>query len=426
MTRLYIYKIALLFIMLLSIRSNAQWTKIDVIDDMRPAPSLFQKDGIIYAGSDNRIYISSDNGVNWKGSNIISPDVDFISALIKHENKIFVGTYNFGVFYSNDEGMTWNSLNNGLSGLGSESISDFAIRGSELYTGTYGAGIFVIDLNNLSQWIPFNNGLSFNLSYNINSLKNINGILYTGAGGNSSYYKNSANSNIWEEVVFGEIWGEPNSLYDIKINNNEYLIAASYGIYKSNDEINWQFYNLGAGSINEANFAIYNNKIFVHYTKGSGRTLWFTSVDNGSTWNFFEDQRGVDVLSTLIVDNKLFAGRLYGFNYLPLVPTSVEDEELPVRFELSQNYPNPFNPSTKINFTIPNVGSKHASTSKNVTLKVYDILGNEIATIVNAFLPAGSYSFSFNASEWNLPSGIYFYKLTVDKFTSVKKMVLMK
>lgn len=412
--------------MLLSISANAQWNKIDVINDSRPTPSLFQKDGIIYAGSDNRIYISGDNGVNWKESSIISPDVDFISALIKYENKIFVGTYNFGVFYSTDEGMSWNSLNNGLSGLGSESISDFAIRSSNLYAGTYGAGVFVINLNNLSQWIPFSNGLSFNSSYNINSLRNINGTLYAGAGGNSSYYKNLENSNQWIEVVFGEMWGQPNSMYDIKINNNEYLIAASYGIYKSNDEKNWQYYNLGVGSINEANFAIHNNKIYVHYTKGSGRTLWFTSVDNGNSWNFLEDQRNVDVLSVLVVDNKLFAGRLYGFNYLPLVPTSVDEDELPARFHLSQNYPNPFNPATIISFTIPNVESKNASTSKNVTLKVYDILGNEIATIVNAFLPVGSYSFSFNASEWNLTSGIYFYKLTVDKLTSVKKMVLMK
>ncbi|NMB80197.1 MAG: T9SS type A sorting domain-containing protein [Ignavibacteria bacterium] len=426
MTRLYKYKIVFLFIMFLSIRTNAQWNKIAVIDDSRPAPSLFYKDGIIYAGSDNRIYISSDNGINWKESNIVSPDVDFISALIKHENKIFVGTYNFGVFYSNDEGITWNSLNNGFSGLGSESISDFAIRGSELYTGTYGGGIFVIDLNTLSQWIPFNNGLSFNSSYNINSLRNINGTLYTGAGGNSSYFKNKEGSNIWEEVKFGEMWGEPNSMYDIKINDKEYLIAASYGIYKSNDEKNWQYYNLGAGSINEASFATHNNKIYVNYTKGSGRTLWFTSVDNGNTWNFFEDQRGVDVLSTLVLDNKLFAGRLYGFNYLPLVPTSVDGDEMPAHFELSQNYPNPFNPATKINFTIPNVESRHASTLRNVTLKVYNVLGKEIATIVNDFFPAGSYSFSFNAAELNLTSGVYFYKLIVGELSSVKKMILMK
>lgn len=418
MTRFYIYKAAFIIIMLLSINANAQWNKIDAINDSRPTPSLFQKDGIIYAGSDNRIYISRDNGANWEESNIISPDVDFISALIKHGNKIFVGTYNFGVFYSNDEGKTWNGLNTGLNGLGANTISDFAIRGSDLFVGTYGSGVFVIDLNNLSQWIPFNSGLSFSVSYNINSLKNINGTLYAGAGGNSSYFKNKENSNEWEEVVFGEMWGEPNSVYDVLIIDNQFLIAASYGIYTSIDEKNWQYLNLGAGSINEANFAVHNNKIYVHYTKGSGRTFWFTSIDKGTTWNFLEDQRGVDVLSVLVVDNKLFAGRLYGFNYLPLVPTSVEEGKLPIRFELSQNYPNPFNPSTTINFSI--------SEMRNVELKIYDITGREVASLVNEYKPAGNYSYKFDAAELNLSSGVYFYRLNAGEYFSVKKMILMK
>lgn len=418
MTRFYIFKTAFLLFILLSIRANAQWNKIDVIDGLRPAPSLFYKDGAIYAGSDNRIYISRDNGVSWQESNIISPDVDFISALIKHENKIFVGTYNFGVFYSNDEGMTWNSLNNGLSGLGSESISEFAIRGSYLYAGTYGSGIFVIDLNSLSRWNSFNNGLSFSVSYNIYSLKNINGMLYAGAGGNSSYFKNRENSDEWEEIVFGGMWGEPNSMYDILIIDNQFLVAASYGIYRSSDEKNWQYLNLGAGSINEANFAIHNNKIYVHYTKGSGRTFWFTSIDKGNTWNFLEDQRGVDVLSVLVVDNKLFAGRLYGFNYLPLVPTSVEEGELPAKFELNQNYPNPFNPTTTISFSI--------NRAQNVELKIYDSIGREIVTLINDYKSAGYYSYKFNADELNLSSGVYFYKLNTGGITSVKKMLLMK
>lgn len=418
MTRFYIYKAAFLIFFLLSIRVNAQWNKIDVIDGMRPAPSLFYKDGTIYAGSDNRIYISRDNGAAWEESNIISPDADFISALIKYGNNIFVGTYNFGVFYTTDEGKTWNSLNTGLNGLGANTISDFAIRGSDLFVGTYGSGVFVIDLNNLSHWIPFNNGLSFNASYNIYSLRNINGTLYTGAGGNSSYFKNRENSNVWEEVVFGEMWGEPNSMHDMLIIDNQFLIAASYGIYKSSDEKNWQYLNLGAGSINEANFAIHNNKIYVHYTKGSGRTFWFTSIDKGNTWNFLEDQRGVDVLSVLVVDNKLFAGRLYGFNYLPLVPTSVEEGELPVQFELSQNYPNPFNPATTINFSI--------LTPQNVELKIYDITGKKVAALINEYKPAGNYSYSFNSAEMNLTSGVYFYKLTAGGLSSVKKMILMK
>lgn len=418
MSRLSIYKTALLIIILLSIRTNAQWTNIDIINDIRPAPSLFYKDGIIYVGSDNRIYSSNDNGVSWKESAVISPDVDFINALIKHENKIFVGTYNFGVFYTTDEGVTWNSLNTGLFGAGSHTISDFAIRGSNLFAGTYGSGIFVMDLNNLSAWNSFSSGLSFNLSYNINSLKNINGILYAGAGGNSSYFKNSGNSDVWEEVVFGEMWGEPNSMYDIIILNNEYIITASYGIYKSKDEKNWNYYNTGAGLINASNFEMHNNKIYIHSTKGTGRTFWFTSSDFAGTWNFLGDQRGVDVMDILIVDNKLFAGKVYGFSFLPLEPTSVEEGEMPLQFELNQNYPNPFNPTTTINFSV--------RAPQKVELKVYDLLGKEIATLINDFKPAGVYTYNFNAADYKLTSGVYFYKLSAGGFTSIKKMVLMK
>jgi len=89
----------------------------------------------------------------------------------------------------------------------------------------------------------------------------------------------------------------------------------------------------------------------------------------------------------------------------------------PDKFELSQNYPNPFNPTTNIEFQIP-VDSK-------VTLKIYDITGKEVATLINnEFKSADYYTVSFNAV--NLASGIYFYRITTDKFTSMKKMVMIK
>jgi hypothetical protein len=85
-------------------------------------------------------------------------------------------------------------------------------------------------------------------------------------------------------------------------------------------------------------------------------------------------------------------------------------------FELLQNYPNPFNPTTKIGFRISDRGF--------VTLKIYDILGNEIATLVNEEKPTGEYEVVFSGT--NLPSGIYFYKLTAGKFSDTKKLVLLK
>jgi photosystem II stability/assembly factor-like uncharacterized protein len=91
-------------------------------------------------------------------------------------------------------------------------------------------------------------------------------------------------------------------------------------------------------------------------------------------------------------------------------------ETVPCRYMLEQNYPNPFNPSTKINFAILKTAL--------VTLKVYDMLGREVAMLVNEFKQAGYYSLDFNAS--NLSSGIYFYKLQANDFTDIKKMVLVK
>ena len=104
--------------------------------------------------------------------------------------------------------------------------------------------------------------------------------------------------------------------------------------------------------------------------------------------------------------------------------TNVEEEILADKFNLFQNYPNPFNPVTKIKFTIPSVIASGAKQSQIIILKVYDILGNEIAILVNEIKPAGSYEVEFNAK--NLPSGIYFYKLQEGSFSETRKMVLLK
>ena len=95
-----------------------------------------------------------------------------------------------------------------------------------------------------------------------------------------------------------------------------------------------------------------------------------------------------------------------------------------INFKLEQNYPNPFNPSTAIRFSIPSVITSGAKQSQLVTLKVYDILGNEIATLVNEAKPAGSYEVNFDATS--LSSGIYFYAIKAGSFIETKKMILLK
>jgi hypothetical protein len=137
------------------------------------------------------------------------------------------------------------------------------------------------------------------------------------------------------------------------------------------------------------------------------------------------DMTGIDEMDDLLI---LFTNDNF---------VNVEDEEItPKDFMLHQNYPNPFNPTTKIKFSIPTSplnpspyqGEGHRE--RLITLKVYDILGNELATLVNEVLPAGDYEIEFDARATHpiaLTSGIYFYQLKAgESFIDVKKMILMK
>lgn len=94
-------------------------------------------------------------------------------------------------------------------------------------------------------------------------------------------------------------------------------------------------------------------------------------------------------------------------------------------FELYQNYPNPFNPTTKIRYTVPG----NIETLQKVTLRIYDILGNEIATLVNEEKPSGTYEIDFNIAQFSRPelsSGVYFYSLKAGNFSETKKMILLR
>ena len=96
--------------------------------------------------------------------------------------------------------------------------------------------------------------------------------------------------------------------------------------------------------------------------------------------------------------------------------TGTISNEIPVEAFLSNNYPNPFNPTTKIEFAIPK--------NSYVTLKIYDNIGRDVSTLINELKSAGKYSIDFNGN--NLASGVYYYKLTSDNFSDIKKMILVK
>lgn len=125
----------------------------------------------------------------------------------------------------------------------------------------------------------------------------------------------------------------------------------------------------------------------------NGNSVNFNGNNTGDQWNFAQNK-------TVTVTG----------------PTGVDDETIVRSYKLQQNYPNPFNPSTQINFSLAEPG--------NVQLKVYNVTGDEVATLADGFRAAGDYNIAFNAA--GLSSGIYFYKLITGSFAETKKMVLTK
>ena len=106
----------------------------------------------------------------------------------------------------------------------------------------------------------------------------------------------------------------------------------------------------------------------------------------------------------------------FGYLFIFDNPLKVEDNQVPAAFSLSQNYPNPFNPTTVIHYTVPKTSL--------VNLSVFNLLGQEVKTLVNEEKSPGEYEVRFDGS--NLPSGIYFYRLVAGDFVKTMKMLLMK
>jgi len=147
----------------------------------------------------------------------------------------------------------------------------------------------------------------------------------------------------------------------------------------------------------------YDNEALVHAGIGGyaiGDLDWFP--DQKTYWEMTKNDEYAAIHKTLLVDG---------------IITGVEEQVNVVNnFELAQNYPNPFNPTTIISYTIPE--------ASEVTLKVYDVLGKEVATLVNGFQAANSYKVNFNASS--LSTGVYIYKIEAGNFSMTKKMLLLK
>jgi len=146
----------------------------------------------------------------------------------------------------------------------------------------------------------------------------------------------------------------------------------------------------------------------------------YTSLSPTLPWQYSKLPEGFYAKSINIGENKILLpsqnGKIF---YVPLIsgnPLDVENETVITDYTLAQNYPNPFNPETVIRFALPVSGF--------VKGVVYDILGREVATLINGETTAGTHELKFNAS--GLPSGIYIFRLQTGKYSAAIKMILMR
>ncbi len=265
--------------------------------------------------------------------------------------------------------------------------------------------------------IPFANnqipGIIYATDYDLGKL----GYAY-----NDVDYQNIGNSN-WNNG-----WSYRNDGVDIEPCNDFSSNGYNIGWIETNDWLKYTVNVIQAGTYNiHLNIATQNTGGKIIFSL-DGLTLSNTVTDIPATggWQSWQYVTISGIYLPLGIHSLQFKPIFGGFNFsymdFELVATGIEEKaQIPYLFKLDQNYPNPFNPSTKIKYSIP---SNPQNEMSNVILKVYDVLGNEILTLVNKQLPAGNYEVDFNGS--NLSSGIYFYKLHAGNDISLKKMILMR
>ena len=229
--------------------------------------------------------------------------------------------------------------------------------------------------------------------------------------GTEIFYYISASSNSGRTIT--KPLTAPSGYYHFKVSNTVpvELLSFTANSDESTITLNW----ITATEVNNMGFSIERKQIFsfkpeivknewvnVGFVNGNGTTTRpnsYSFVDKDITSGKYQYR-----LKQIDLDGS--------FEYSDIVEVEIALAE----FKLSQNYPNPFNPSTIISYQLPKAG--------NVTLKVYDVLGKEVATLVDEYRNAGSYEVELNAEH--LTSGVYFYQLKAGDFVETKKMILIK
>ncbi len=180
------------------------------------------------------------------------------------------------------------------------------------------------------------------------------------------------------------------------------------GVDTSNADLRFNYHNAQVNTLNLIN-QLYDKLQQANAYDSTTDAFWDANYNYQSAIS--EGSNGVH--NTLLVQ-KLLRDAIANFS--PATAVKEENNNTPNSYSLSQNYPNPFNPSTTIKFSIPKAG--------NVTITVYDAIGNEVSKLVNKYMAAGNYSTRWDASHF--ASGIYFYRIEANNFVKVKKMILIK
>ncbi len=386
--------------------SECQWVrKSNGMGTNKTVWSIAVNGNNIFAGVNNSplgsggVYLSTNNGDFWSQTSLNNKSV---WSLAVSGNNIYAGTN--GVYLSTNTGQNW-----AQTGMSNSDVWALAINGINIFAGT-GSGVYT-STNNGINWTQtsLNNKLISSLVVNGNDI-------FAGDWASNSVYRSTNNGNNWTQIFLGGSTYTDVVLCLAVTGNYFFAGTDNGGVFRStNNGLNWAVTGLSDVSI--LSLAINGNYIFA----GAGwNGLAYLSSDNGNTW-ILKNQGMCNsaVWSLATTGQYIFAGSdssVWRRDFSEIIGIHNISSEIPSGFSLSQNYPNPFNPTTNVQFSIINV--------QFVTLKVFDILGKEVATLVNEQLKPGTYEVTFDGG--NLGSGVYFYSLETNQFRDTKRMVMIK
>jgi len=237
----------------------------------------------------------------------------------------------------------------------------------------------------------------------------------------------------WDTVIIKNIPSTISSgdCEDVEIidNSTAYVVGSRFILKTTDKGANWTYIDHGMKGIDSSFNKIAFKDANTGYITSNGSSdggMIYKTTDGGVSWSVDTSLANQYLLYALGVNSNgnVFFGTTDGRILSDVSPVAVKGEyaESVRDFNLKQNYPNPFNPETNITFEIKN-GSR-------VTLKVYDLMGREVAVLINGYKPAGSYNVVFDAKnasgKYALASGVYYYRLQTDGFNETKKMLLMR